>query len=196
MARRRQWWRGLALAVLALLLIAGIALWWLLAGSRARLDGSLHLGGLQAAVSVQRDALGTVTLSGKSRADLSYALGYVHAQERFFELDLMRRMPAGELSALVGPAALQADLNHRRHRLRSVTDAAYAQLPPDQKQQLDHYRDGVNAGLADLRTKPWEYLLLGSKPQPWRSPDSLLLIAAMYLDLNGDGVNARELHIA
>ena len=196
MARRRKWWRALALAALALLLIAGLALWWLLAGSRARLDGTLRLSGLQAPVSVQRDALGTVTLSGKSRADLSYALGYVHAQERFFEMDLMRRMPAGELSALVGPAALQADLNHRRHRLRAVANAAYARLPQDQKQQLDRYRDGVNAGLADLRTKPWEYLLLGSKPQPWRSPDSLLVIAAMYLDLNGDGLNARELHIA
>jgi penicillin amidase len=196
MARRRKWWRWLALTLLALLMIAGIALWWLLAGSRARLDGSLQLDGLQAAVSVQRDARGTVTLTGKSRADLSYALGYVHAQERFFEMDLMRRMPAGELSALVGPAALQADLNHRRHRLRAVADAAYARLPQDQKQQLDRYRDGVNAGLADLRVKPWEYLLLGSQPQPWRSPDSLLLIAAMYLDLNGDGLNARERHIA
>ena len=193
---RRKLWRALALAVLVISMMAGIVLWWLLAGSRARLDGSLRPGGLQAAVSVQRDALGTVTLTGKSRADLSYALGYVHAQERFFEMDLMRRMPAGELSALVGPAALQVDLNHRRHRLRAVTNAAYAQLPQEQKQQLDRYRDGVNAGLADLRVKPWEYLLLGSKPQPWRSPDSLLLIAAMYLDLNGDGLNARELHIA
>ncbi|HUH54666.1 MAG TPA: penicillin acylase family protein [Rhodanobacter sp.] len=196
MAQRRNVWRGLALAVPALLLIAGIALWWTLAGSRARLDGTLHLSGLQSAVSVQRDALGTVTLTGRSRADLDYALGYVHAQERFFEMDLMRRMPAGELSALVGPAALPIDLNHRRHRLRAVADAAYAQLPQDQKQQLDHYRDGVNAGLADLHVKPWEYLLLGSKPQPWQSPDSLLLVAAMYLDLNGDGLNARELHIA
>jgi penicillin amidase len=196
MARRRNVWRVLALAVPALLLIAGIALWWVLAGSRARLDGTLPLSGLQSAVSVQRDALGTVTLTGKSRTDLDYALGYVHAQERFFEMDLMRRLPAGELSALVGPSALPTDLNHRRHRLRAVANAAYAQLPQDQKQQLDRYRDGVNAGLADLRTKPWEYLLLGSQPQPWQSPDSLLLVAAMYLDLNGDGLNARELHIA
>jgi penicillin amidase len=186
----------LALAVLAIVMMACIVLWWLLAGSRARLDGSLQLDGLQAPVSVQRDALGTVTLTGKNRADLSYALGYVHAQERFFEMDLMRRMAAGELSALVGPSALQADLNHRRHRLRAVANAAYAQLPQDQKRQLARYRDGVNAGLADLHVKPWEYLLLGSKPQPWHSPDSLLVIAAMYLDLNGDGRNARELHIA
>ncbi|TAM02018.1 MAG: penicillin acylase family protein [Rhodanobacter sp.] len=184
------------LALLVLLLIALAAVWWLLAGSRPRLDGRRMLPGLEASVSISRDALGTVTIEGNHRADISYAMGYVHAQERFFEMDLMRRMSAGELSALVGPAALKVDLNHRRHRLRAVAEAAYAQLPPAQKHALDRYRDGVNAGLADLREKPWEYLLLGSRPQPWRSEDSALVIAAMYLDLSRDGRNARELHLA
>lgn len=188
--------RAIALSLLALLLIAFLMLWWLLAGSRAQLDGTRQLPGLNAPVSIRRDALGTVTIDGKNRTDISYALGYVHAQERFFEMDLMRRMPAGELSALVGPAALQVDLNHRRHRLRALAEAAYAQLPAAQKLELDRYRDGVNAGLADLRVRPWEYLLLGSKPQPWRAEDSILIIASMYLDLNNDGRNSRELHIA
>ncbi len=188
--------RATLLSLLAVLLIALLALWWLLAGSRAQLDGTQQLPGLSAPVSISRDALGTVTIDGKNRTDISYALGYVHAQERFFEMDLMRRMPAGELSALVGPAALQVDLNHRRHRLRAVAELAYAQLPPVQKLELDRYRDGVNAGLAHLRVRPWEYFLLGSKPQPWRSEDSALIIASMYLDLNGDGRNERELHIA
>ena len=68
-------------------------------------------------------------------------------------MDLMRRVAAGELSELVGPAALEVDINHRRHRLRAVVEAAYAQLPPEQKHELDLYRDGVNAGLANLREK-------------------------------------------
>jgi penicillin amidase len=186
----------LSLALSALLLVALLAGWGLLAGSRARLDGTRSASGLTAGVSISRDALGTATIEGTNRNDVGYALGYVHAQERFFEMDLMRRMPAGELSALVGPAALKADLNHRRHRLRAVVETAYAQLQPAQKLQLDRYRDGVNAGLADLRVRPWEYVLLGSRPQPWRSEDSLLVIAAMYLDLNSDGRNERELHIA
>ena len=194
--RIRRVWRGLLWTLLGLLAAAFVTGWWLLAGSRARLDGQRRLPGLSASVSVSRDALGTVTLTGGNRADLSYALGYVHAQERFFEMDLMRRMPAGELAALVGPAALPADLDHRRHRLRAVALAAYAQLPLAQKRQLDRYRDGVNAGLADLNVRPWEYFLLGSKPRPWRSEDSLLVIAAMYLDLNGDGRNERELRLA
>ena len=194
--RRWRILRAVLLSLLALLLIAFAAAWWLLAGSRARLDGQRKLPGLDASVGISRDALGTVTIEGRSRDDISYALGYVHAQERFFEMDLMRRMSAGELSALVGPAALQVDLNHRRHRLRAVVEAAYAQMPPAQKHALDRYRDGVNAGLADLREKPWEYLLLGSKPQPWRSEDTALVIAAMYLDLNSDGRNERELRLS
>ena len=195
-ARTRRPWRALLLAVPGLLLSGCAALWLLLAGSLPRLDGTRAAAGLSAAVSIRRDALGTVTLEGAQRADLSYALGYVHAQERFFEMDLMRRMAAGELAALVGPAALPTDLNHRRQRLRAVAEAAYARLPATQKRQLERYRDGVNAGLADLHVRPWEYLLLRSRPQPWRTQDSLLVIAAMYLDLNGDGRNRRELQLA
>ena len=188
--------RVLLIVLLVLLVLALAVGWWLLAGSRARLDGSRAAAGLTAPVSISRDALGAATIEGRDRTDISYALGYVHAQERYFEMDLMRRMPAGELSALVGPAALKVDLNHRRHRLRAIVDAAYAQLPAAQKRELDRYRDGVNAGLADLRVRPWEYLLLGTQPEPWRAQDSLLVVAAMYLDLNGDGRNERELHIA
>ncbi len=194
--RRWRILRASLLTVLALMLAAFATSWWLLGGSRPRLDGRFQSSDLAAPVSISRDTLGTVTIDGGNRNDISFALGYVHAQERFFAMDLMRRMSAGELSALVGPAALKVDLNHRRHRLRAVVEAAYAQLPPAQKQALDRYRDGVNAGLADLRVRPWEYLLLGSRPQPWRAEDSLLVIAAMYLDLNGDGRNERELHMA
>ncbi|MEI7036362.1 penicillin acylase family protein [Fulvimonas yonginensis] len=187
---------GLSLAV-ALLLVGAFATgWYLLAGSRARLEGEVTLAGLAAPVRVIRDANGAVTLAARSRADITFALGFVHAQERFFEMDLMRRAAAGELAELVGPAALDSDLDLRRHRLRAVAQAAYAALAPAQRQVLERYRDGVNAGLADLRRKPWEYDLLASQPRPWRAEDSLLVVAAMYLDLNGHGHNTRELDIA
>ncbi|MBP1473496.1 penicillin acylase family protein [Frateuria sp. MAH-13] len=197
MTRRRfRWWRALALAVLVLLVAVFATGWYLLAGSRARLDGELEMAGLAAPVTIARDANGSVTIDARSRADVTFALGFVHAQERWFEMDLMRRVAAGELAGLVGPAALDSDLDNRRHRLRAVAQAAYAAMTPEQKQVLDRYRDGVNAGLADLREKPWEYVLLGSTPKPWRSEDGLLVIGAMYLDLNGHGHNTRELDIA
>jgi penicillin amidase len=194
--RRFRWLRYLIGTLSILVIGVLLAGWYLIAGSRAQLDGEVRLAGLKDAVSITRDALGTVTLKGQSRDDVSFALGYVHGQERFFAMDLMRRLPAGELSELVGAKALDTDINHRRHRLRSVAEAAYAQLAPAQKHTLDLYAAGVNAGLADLHVKPWEYLLLNEKPQPWRPEDAFLVIAAMYLDLNGDGRNERELHIA
>jgi len=193
---RWRWLRRGLLALVLLLLGVLAAGWITLARGRAQLDGTVAARGLSAPVTVTRDALGTATLQGDNRDDLDYALGYLHAQERYFSMDLMRRLPAGELSELVGAAALPTDTAHRRLRLRAVAEQAYAQLPADQRRALDRYRDGVNAGLADLKARPWEYLLLGSKPRPWRSEDSLLVIAAMYLDLNGDGRNARELRIA
>ncbi|MGC1550104.1 MAG: penicillin acylase family protein [Rhodanobacter sp.] len=196
MSKRLRWLRALLLLITLLAIGAFATGWWLLAGSRARLDGQQPLIGLIHNVSISRDALGTATFTGQSRDDITAALGYMHAQERFFEMDLMRRLAAGELSELVGPAALKTDIEHRRHRLRAVATAAYAQLSPAQKHALDLYRDGVNAGIANLRVRPWEYLLLNTKPQPWRSEDSLLVIAAMYLDLNDDGRDARERHIA
>ncbi|WP_049623763.1 penicillin acylase family protein [Frateuria defendens] len=196
MSLRRRLARALLLALAALVLAALAVGGWLFAGSRAQLDGTLRVAGPAEAVSIERDALGSATVEGASRDDVSYALGFVHAQERYFEMDLMRRLPAGELAGLVGPAALDTDLAHRRHRLRAVAAAAYAQLPPADRRTLERYRDGVNAGLAALHTRPWAYWLLGSTPAPWRAEDSLLVIAAMYLDLNGDGRNARELHIA
>ena len=196
MSRRFHPWRWLLLAVVVALAAAFAAGGYLLAGSRARLDGEVRMAGLAAPVTVTRDANGSVTIDARSRADATYALGFVHAQERWFEMDLMRRAAAGELAELVGKAALDSDLDIRRHRLRAVAQAAYAAMPSEQRQVLDRYRDGVNAGLADLREKPWEYFLLGSHPEPWRSEDALLVIGAMYLDLDGHGHNARELDIA
>ncbi|GLQ97167.1 penicillin acylase family protein [Dyella mobilis] len=196
MKSRFRWLR--ALLILIVLVVGGVCIagWWLLSGSRAQLDGTQTVAGPQHPVTITRDALGTATITGQSRDDVTFALGYVHAQERFFPMDLMRRAAAGELSELVGSAALDTDIEHRRQRLRAVAEAAYAALPPEQKHTLDLYRDGVNAGLAHLRQKPWEYLLLQTQPQPWQSEDTLLVIGAMYLDLNGDGRNERQLQIA
>ncbi len=179
--RRRLGWG--AAALFALLLLAVAVAWLLLAGSRARLDGRQRLAGLAAPVEVQRDALGVARISAQNRTDLAYALGFLHGQERFFEMDLMRRLAAGEISALVGPAALKVDEANRRYRFRALARRIVAQLPADQRGLLDAYARGVNAGLEALHARPWEYLLLGQKPQPWTAEDSILVMDAMSLDL-------------
>ena len=175
-----------------LVLLAALAGWWALRGSLPRLDGDLALAALSAPVTVQRDALGVVTIDAANEADAMRALGYVHAQERYFEMDLMRRTAAGELAELFGPLALDTDKQHRVHRMRA---RANAHLDADRRQQapqLQAYTDGVNAGLADLRSRPWPYLLLRQQPEPWLLADSALVGYAMYFDLQ-DSTNAREL---
>jgi penicillin amidase len=172
---------GAALLVLALLGAATGGL--LLRGSLARLDGRCALGGLAAPVLIERDALGAPRLVASSRDDAMQALGYLHAQDRYFQMDLMRRAAAGELAGLLGPALRRADRDVRRHRFRARLEAEYARLDPLSRSLVDAYTTGVNAGLDDLRVRPFEYLALRQKPKPWRPVDSLLVVAAMYLDL-------------
>ncbi|RBG48232.1 penicillin acylase family protein, partial [Xanthomonas oryzae pv. oryzae] len=92
----RKWLGRLLLGIVLLALTASLALYLLMRGSLPQLDGEGALSGLAAPVSVQRDGLGVVTIDATNQLDAMRALGYVHAQERYFEMDLMRRAPAGE----------------------------------------------------------------------------------------------------
>ena len=191
----RRTWRWLLGVPTAIVLVAATVAWLLLRGSLAELDGDRTLPGLAAAVTVERDALGVVTITAGSQADAMRALGRVHAQERYFEMDLMRRSAAGELSALFGPKAIEADRRMRMHRLRARTEAQ-----PDAALGADAgvvraYVDGVNQGLASLPVRPWAYLLLRQSPQPWQASDSVLAGLAMYADLQ-DPDNQTELALS
>lgn len=186
----RTWLRRALLALVIVLALAALAVWWLLRGSLPALDGSLALPGLSAPVSIQRDAAGVVTIDARNDIDAARALGYVHAQERYFEMDLMRRVPSGELAALLGPRAFPVDRRNRVHRMRARVDAQLTVMAGDRMSQLQAYADGANAGLAALRVRPWPYLLLRQQPAPWTPADSALTGFAMYFDLqdasNGD----------
>lgn len=181
---------SLIFALLLILLLA--AGWWAMHGSLAKLDGELHLSGLDAPVSIERDALGVVTIRARSERDAARALGYVHGQERFFEMDLLRRSAAGELSELFGPLAIERDKSVRVHRLRARVLADVNAFTGDKLDVLTAYRDGVNAGLHDLKVRPWPYLLLRTEPKDWQLPDSAMAGYAMYFDLQ-DESNSREL---
>ena len=186
-------WLKRIVIVLVLSIVVGFGTgWWLMRGSLPVLDGELALGGLSAPVTVQRDALGVITIDAANEADAMRALGYVHAQERYFEMDLMRRVSAGELSELFGPIAIEKDKAQRIHRIRERVEADLATMAADKRPQLEAYTAGVNAGLAALRVRPWPYLLLRQQPKPWELGDSALTGFAMYFDLQDAG-NRREL---
>lgn len=191
----RQWLGRLSLGIVLLALVAVATVFVLLRGSLPQLDGADGLAGLHAPVSVQRDSNGVVTIDAHSRIDALRALGYVHAQERYFEMDLMRRAPAGELSELFGAKAVELDTRNRVHRLRARVQANLDIALGSQRDALQAYTDGVNAGLAALRVRPWAYLLLRQRPRPWTLEDSILTGMAMYADLQ-DNDNQTELAAA
>lgn len=191
------WFKRILLALLVLVAVSCVLVWWLLRGSLPSLDGELALAGLSAPVSMQRDALGVVTIDAANQADAMRALGFVHAQERYFEMDLMRRSAAGELAELVGPAALDTDKKRRIHRLRARAMRNLAASIGDRQPLLQAYTDGVNAGLACLDVRPWPYLLLRQQPKPWSPVDAVLAGDAMYFDLQGSAsTNARDLALS
>ncbi len=154
-------------------------------GSLAQLDGVAQVPGLTADARIERDALGIPTIHGRSREDVARALGFVHAQERFFQMDLQRRQPAGELSALVGPRAIEVDEAIRVHRFRDVAHRAFEKTDPSYRRVLEAYAEGVNAGLGALKAPPFEYLVLRAVPEPWRPEDSMLTLLAMFNTLQG-----------
>lgn len=172
-----------ALALGVLIFVAGLCT---LALSLPALDGTQYASGLRADVRIERDAQGVPTLSGATREDVAYATGFLHAQERFFQMDLLRRSAAGSLAALVGSAALPVDRQRRIYRFSALADKTLAALPPADRTLLERYAAGVNAGLAALRVRPFEYLVLQAKPVAWRAQDSLLVIWSMYFELQAN----------
>ncbi|HVF34046.1 MAG TPA: penicillin acylase family protein [Candidatus Saccharimonadia bacterium] len=186
--------RRFFLALLVFALLASAAGWLALRRSLPQLDGEIAISGLTARATAERDALGTVTISAEIRADAMRALGYVHAQERFFEMDRMRRFAAGEISELFGAGALELDRAQRRHRLRARARVALEGEPAAARAELAAYTAGVNAGLAALAARPFPYLVTGTVPVPWKDEDSMLVGYAMFFDLH-DEDNARELAI-
>jgi len=190
-----RWLLRAAILVLVIVVLCVVACVWVLRGSLATLEGEQHLPGLSGPVKIERDAQGVVTIDAANEADAMRALGYVHAQERYFEMDLMRRVAAGELSELFGPAAVDTDKQNRVHRLRARVDAHLAEALGEQRPILEAYRQGTNAGLGAMRARPWPYLLLRQIPREWSLDDSILVGMAMYGDLQ-DNRNRGELALA
>jgi len=190
-----RWLRRVALAILGIVVVALIGAYLLLRGSLPQLDGKASIAALAAPVAIERDVLGVVTIAATNRVDLAYATGYAHAQDRFFQMDLQRRVAAGELAALLGKDFVALDKQFRRHGFRKVAATILTQATPEQRQLLEAYVAGVNAACDAMTVRPFEYLLLGTEPAPWQLQDSILVAFAMYIDLN-DSNGTRELERA
>jgi penicillin amidase len=183
----RRTWRvlrwTLAIVLAAALGLAGWA-YLRLRASLPVLDGEVAVAGMTAPVLIERDALGVPTIRAAQLTDLFRALGYLHAQDRYFQMDLLRRRAAGELSELFGGVALRIDRATRIHRFRALAHEVWErERGGPQGPILSAYVEGVNAGLTGLGGVPFEYQVIGAKPVPWTAEDSILVGYAMALDL-------------
>jgi penicillin amidase len=174
----------LAGALILLGAILGIVVWLALRASLPQIDGELVVDGLDDAAVIARDADGIPVIRASSRRDLAFATGFAHGQDRFFQMDLIRRKADGRLSELFGSVAIDTDKRYRFHRFRARAEAVLAASSDAERALIEAYAAGVNAGLASLEAKPFEYMLIGLDPEPWDAGDSLLVVYSMYLVLN------------
>jgi len=185
--RLRRFVLGFGAILLAVGLGAGGVGYFWLKSSLPLTNGRLVLAGLDAEVSIVRDAHGIPTITAGNERDAAFALGFVHAQDRLYAMDLMRRYGAGRLAEWYGAPAVPIDRFTRTLGLYRAAAAQYTLLSPELRQVFDAYAAGVNAYLATKRgALPAEYYLVGVTPEPWTLADSLVWGKIMDLQLTGN----------
>lgn len=180
----KKFLRRLIVGIVTALLLVVLLGWLTLRASLPQTDGEISVSGLAGIATIERDAAGIPVITAGNRADLAFATGFAHGQDRYFQMDMIRRQAAGELSEVVGAVALNTDKRHRFHRFRTRAEAVLELASPADRELLQRYADGVNAGRESLGARPFEYFVLGVEPQPWRAEDSIVVVYAMFMDLN------------
>jgi penicillin G amidase len=187
-ARRSTGARILLWALLILILLAAAVVTGAYVIARAalpQLDGSLRVKGLSAAVKVTRDSHGVPAIEAATLEDLFLAQGYVTAQDRLWQMDLMRRLGGGELSEILGEVTLRIDREQRILGLRAAATKSLQMASPRDRSYFDAYARGVNAFIETHGNGlPIEFRILKYRPKPWQAEDSILIANLMVKDLN------------
>jgi len=182
-----KWLRGVMYGVVTLLLLVALAVGVYTTRAMPTVDGQLQIAGLRQPVRIERDPHGIPTLKAQNQHDLLFALGFVHAQDRLWQLETHRRIGSGRLAEAFGEAALESDKFLRALGVRRAAAAQWANLKPDARAAVQAYTDGVNAVITtQLHARPPEMVILGIQPQPWDPVDSLAWSIMMAYDLGAN----------
>ena len=196
----RRLLKGLFLLIFAVVPIivvgAGLGTLWL-SRSLPAASGTVALDGLAGPVSITRDEQGVPHIRGETRDDVFAALGFAHAQDRLWQMEVSRMAGQGRLSELFGSPTLSTDVWLRTIAIYQAAEASYAAFPPEAKQALTAYARGVNAWLEReprlfSASLPPEFVILGHEPEPWRPEDSVVVVKMMSVGLAaniGDEIN-------
>ena len=187
MATTTRWLRRGILTVLLLVLLlaaaAAIYAWRAL----PQTSGTIALPGVHGAVRIERDADGIPTIHAASADDAMFGLGFVHAQDRLWQLETHRRIAAGRLAEAFGPGALDADRFLRALGVHRAAEAQWAKATGEARAAILAYTAGINAYLDHaMRARPPEFVILGLAPEHWQPADSLGWLIMMAWDLGGN----------
>ncbi|HSK23097.1 MAG TPA: penicillin acylase family protein [Egicoccus sp.] len=185
---------GLVGLLVVLLIVGSVTGIWMVRRSFPDVDGELAVPGLQAEVTVHRDAYGVPTIVGQTATDLFRAQGFVHAQDRYWEMDFRRHVTAGRIAELFGESQVETDAFVRTLGWRRVAEAELDLLDGQTLTMLEAYAEGVNAWVGDKRGSALslEHGLLpvagarGYEPEPWTPLDSVAWLKAMAWDLRSN----------
>ena len=182
-----RWLKRIGLFLIALLTVVTGSGAWLTWNSLPLVDGTVKLNGPDSTISITRVSHGIPFINAASEGDAFFALGYVHAQDRLFQMEFMRRLGAGRLAEVLGTRALGSDRFMRTLGLYRHAQANVAALDQTTQNLLTRYADGVNAWL-NTRSHPLppEFQLLQISPEPWVPADSLIWQKLMSLSLAGN----------
>jgi len=178
---------GILISALVLVSVAGAIGYLIIRRSFPQTNGTLQAAGLQDRVEISRDKWGVPHVFAQNEHDLFFAQGYVHAQDRLWQMEFSRRIGAGRLSEVLGEATLKSDRFLRTVGLYRAAQADLQVLPAEIISVLQAYTDGVNAFISTHQTRlPLEFMLLGFRPDPWTPVDSLAWGKVMCMDLGGN----------
>ena len=173
----RLFYWAFALIVIA----AAAAVWWFVFRPLPQIDGAPSLPGLQNEATVDRDTWGVPHIRAASLNDAVEAQGYVMAQDRLWQMDLLRRVARGQLSEIVGKDALPLDRQFRTFGFGRAAEKDLLLMDPEARSMLEAYASGVNHFIERNQSRlPLEFSLLDYKPQPWQPSDSLVIAGYMY----------------
>jgi penicillin G amidase len=156
-----------------------------LAATLPESQGSRLLAGVHSEVRISRDESGVPSITAGSDRDAFFAMGYVHAQDRLWQMERQRRMAQGKLAEVFGKSAVPIDIYMRTLGLYRNAELSVAALSEPGRQSLLAYAAGVNAWLSEGHPLPVEFRLLGIKPEQWRPADSLAVVKLFALSLSG-----------
>ncbi|HEY1722368.1 MAG TPA: penicillin acylase family protein [Magnetospirillaceae bacterium] len=178
--------RIIVVLIVIILVALGAGYFWLTT-SLPTVAGNIRLQGLTSEVVIARDNLGVPRIVAQNANDAYFALGFAHAQDRLWQMELQRRVGAGRMSELVGADALPLDKFMRTLGLYHLAEQSVDTLPPDIKKAFEAYAAGVNAYINNRQgALPPEFVLLRSTPEPWKVADSLVWGRLMGLQLSGN----------